>query len=110
MRLPDAAGVYRHHGLPGFAPESFAELTHILHNAIDAELPRRVRIGLHLQPKLLRTSVAAPALPEAQEKLLHRSISILLLGKVNRLTFCVRKKCDVSQPQAAIVGGIFPQR
>jgi hypothetical protein len=59
---PDAAGVDRHHGLTGFATERLAELRHILHYAIDPKLSRRMRIGLHLQPKLFGSSGAAPAL------------------------------------------------
>jgi len=61
--LPNPAGIHRHHGLTCFAPESFAKLRHVLHHAIGAKLPGRVRICLHLETKLFGTRVAAPALP-----------------------------------------------
>ena len=58
--LPDAAGVDGHHGLAGLATEGLIELEHVLHDTVDAELARRMRIGLHLQAELLGTSAAAP--------------------------------------------------
>src|SRR5580704_13513596 len=109
-RLPHPAGIHRHHGLTGFTAESLAKLRHILHYAVHPELPGRMRIGLHLQAELLRAGAAAPTLPVSEEELLHRSIAVLLLCQVNALPLGIGQKRDVSQTQAAIVGGVLAQR
>ena len=69
-KLPDATGVDGHHGLAGFAAEGFAELTHVLHDAVDPELPGRVGIGLHLHAELFWAGAAAPALTVSEKELL----------------------------------------
>lgn len=48
--LPDSTDVFRHHGLTAFTAEGFAELRHVLHHTIHAELAWRMRIGLYLEP------------------------------------------------------------
>src|SRR2546423_876430 len=49
--LPDPAGVDLRHRLPGLAGKCLLEFGHVHHRAIDAELGRRVRVRLHLQPE-----------------------------------------------------------
>ena len=64
-------------------------LRHILDDTVDAELSRRVRVGLHLEPDLFWTNGAAPALAMRQEKLLVRRGVVLLCGQVDCLPLCV---------------------
>jgi len=104
---PDPACIRWHHGLAGFAAEGPAELRHVLDDSVDAKLAGRMGIGLHLQAELLGTRVAAPILPKAYEELLHRRITVLLLGEVSFLSTRVGKECEVGQPKASVVGGVL---
>src|ERR1700690_2654834 len=67
-------------------------------------------IGLYLQPKLLRTGIAAPALSVSQEELLPRSVAVLSGREVDVFPLRIREKRDVGQTQAAVVGGVLAQR
>src|SRR5579864_4759273 len=107
---PDAASIHWHHGLPGLAPERFAELRHVLHHAIYTKLARGVRVSLHLQSDLLRPCIPTPALRMSKEKLLDRRVAILLLIQIDVLSLGIRQERNESQPQAAIVGRILAQR
>jgi len=95
--LPDAADFDRHHGLASPAPESLAELGHVLHDTVDPKLAWRVRIGLYLKAELFGTRAAAPSLAVSQKKLLEWGILSLLLVKVNALAFGVCQECDISE-------------
>src|SRR5579872_1597408 len=71
-RLPYATRIGRHHGLPRLTAKCFAELRHVLDHSVHAKLPRRVRVGLHLQAQLFGPGLAAPSLAIAEKKLLQR--------------------------------------
>ena len=90
------AGVGWHHGLAGLAAEGLTKLGHVLHDAVDAESPGRMGIGLHLQAELFGACAAAPALPVPQEELLQRSVAVLLLGEVDILASSVGEERDES--------------
>ena len=66
-----------------------------------------VRIGLHLQPKLLRTGASAPILRERQKEMLHGRLPILLCVEVDILAFRIFHESNVGQAQASIVVGWF---
>jgi hypothetical protein len=66
---PHVAGVGWHHGLAGLAAKGQAELGHVLNDAVDAELPWGMWIGLRLQAELFGAGAAAPALFMPQEEL-----------------------------------------
>src|SRR6266404_7965609 len=106
---PHAAGINRHHGLPGLATESVAELWHVLHDAVRSELPRRVRVGLHLQPELFGAGAATPTLSVTQKELLDRRVAVLLSCQVDVLSLCIGEEGNVGQTQAAIVGRVLAQ-
>jgi len=97
-RSPDVASVGGHHGLAGLTAEGLAELGHVLHYAVDAELPGRVGIGLHLQAELFGSVAAAPVLAMSKEELLLRSVAILFLREVDILAFGVCEERDIGKP------------
>src|SRR5271170_4424942 len=109
--LPHAAGVHRRHGLAGLAAEGLAHLWHVLHHAVDAELARRVRIGLHLQANLCGTDAAAPVLSEGDEEFLNWRIAVRVLRlEVDVLALRVCQEGHVGEAQAAVVGRVLAQR
>src|SRR6266542_2889979 len=69
---PRPAGVLSHHRLPRLAGEGLLELLHVGDGADDAELTRRVRIGLGELPRLRLGHVLAPHVGEAEEEALLR--------------------------------------
>src|SRR5437899_2639188 len=94
---PHSACLDRHHRLPSFAAEGVAELLHVLHYAVYPELPRRVRVGLHLQTQLFGAGGAAPALSVTEKELLDWRIAILLLCQVDVFPLRVSQEGDISQ-------------
>ncbi len=107
---PDAAIVGRHHRLSDFAPECLTELRHILHHTIHTKLPRRVRIGLHLHPKLLRTRISAPVLTVSEKEFLKRSVAVrLFLSEVDVLSLGVFQESKISEAQASVIRSVFAQ-
>jgi hypothetical protein len=57
---PNMAGVLGHHRLSRLASPRFLELGHVLHHAVHAIFPRRVRIGEHGHTRHFRTPLLAP--------------------------------------------------
>src|SRR5881394_920467 len=68
--LPDRAAVLRRHRRSGLARECLGEVRVVGHGAVHPPLRRRVRIGLRLQPRRVRTVVRAPGLREGDEEVL----------------------------------------
>ena len=84
FRLPHVASVLRHHRLPRLAAPRLLELRHVLHHAVHAILPRRMRIGADLHPQIFRPLLLAPHPPESQEEALLRREAVDALPFLSR--------------------------
>src|SRR5882672_9282351 len=73
---PGPAGVLAHHRLARLAGEGLLELLHVRDGADDAELARRVRVGLRELARLRLRHVLAPHVGEAEEEALLRREAI----------------------------------
>src|SRR5262249_48221095 len=82
FRLPDPAGVCRHHRLAGLATEGFLELRHVLHYAVYAPASRRVGIGANAEAQVLCRSVLTPHPGKTQEVALIRGVTVDFLAGV----------------------------
>src|SRR6185369_11869290 len=73
---PNATSVLAHHRRVGLARKRLLKLRHVRHDAVHAELRRRVRVGLDLHSQAFGPRVLAPALAVAHEEALFRSEAI----------------------------------
>jgi hypothetical protein len=71
-KLPDAAAVYRRHGLAFSAAEGSGKLRHVPHYAVGTEFIRRMRIRLDKHPDESRPFIRTPVLSESDKELLLR--------------------------------------
>src|SRR5580765_697303 len=82
IALPHAAAVFADHRLSGLARERTLELGHVHHQAVDAVLAGRVRVGQGPRAQILRAMVlAGPLRISHEETLLGReAVPPLRLG------------------------------
>jgi len=69
-----------------------------------------MRIGLHLQAQLFGARITTPALTVAEEELLQRRVTVLFGIEIEAFSFGIGQECDIGEPQAAVVGGVFAER
>jgi hypothetical protein len=108
--LPDAAGVVRHHRLAFMASECLAEFIKVPHNAIDAEHPRRVRIGFRRYALNLIGAVLAPYLRVGDKEPLRSCIAVDLRFRTLLLLGQRTYQRLIGDAKAAIIRRVFTQR
>src|SRR3977135_2747730 len=77
---PHATAVFTDHRLSGFARKRPLELGHVHHQAVDAVLAGRMRVGQGPRPQILRAMVLAGPLRVADEETLLGREAVAPLG------------------------------
>src|SRR5579863_7473883 len=98
------------HRLSRFAAPRLLKLWHVLHHAIHAILPRRVRIGKHGRTRDLRTPLLAPHTSKSKKETLLGGVAVdlpaFLSGFVVRDHVLQRHQSDARAP---VVGAVLSQ-
>src|ERR1041385_8399589 len=108
--LPHVAGILGNHRLTGFAVPCLLKFRHVLHDAVDPILPRRMRVDADQHPRKLGTPLLAPNSPVTEEKALFWCEAInLCLGFAGFVFGDHLLKSHQGDACATVIGGVLAE-